>query len=162
MHFSSLSLLGLHFANPQSVHQQISQWSPGTSIALTRNFQWTQHRSKNNHAKWKTILERINSTEDRLIELYLKRRTTRSQYEVFPCLTSLFPKISTSLDNKLLSEERCWNYFLPCYSDTASFTVWGKTRNICKIKDVNTFMLVRSSDENKRKAWESSIKLYLL
>lgn len=30
MHFSSLSLLGLHFANPQSVHQQLSWWSPGT------------------------------------------------------------------------------------------------------------------------------------
>lgn len=47
-------------------------------------------------------------------------------------------------------------------SDTASFIVQGKTKNICKIKDVNTFMLVRSSDANKWKAWESSMKLYLL
>lgn len=30
MHFSSLGLLGLHFANPQSAHQQLSWWPPGT------------------------------------------------------------------------------------------------------------------------------------
>lgn len=30
MHFSSLGLLDLHFANPQSAHQQLSWWPPGT------------------------------------------------------------------------------------------------------------------------------------
>lgn len=48
MHFSSLSLLGLHFANPQSVHQQLSRWSPAMPTALTRDFQRIQYRHKNN------------------------------------------------------------------------------------------------------------------
>lgn len=46
MPFASLSLLGLHSANPPSVHQQLSRWSPGTPTALTTDFQRTQYRSK--------------------------------------------------------------------------------------------------------------------
>lgn len=156
MHFSSLGLLGLHFANPQSAHQQLSWWPHGTAKCMDEG------RPTNLTQNWSTQLRSLNSsireltTQQKRLLISIWKWGQLDHNLPFSCITSL-PKKYPSLDKQGIAYVK-GSVESISYHDSLIQHLLQFERKLgtsVKIKDVNTFMPVKPSDENKWRAWES-------
>lgn len=157
MHFSSLGLLGLHFANPQSALQQLSWWPAGTpgcaGEGLPVNLTPKQSVQLCPLKGW--LSENLQCHKE-IAGLHLKTRTIKSQwislFRHYSPYQNILPTTSLGLASMKGSVE------IISYHDSLIQRLFQFERKLgtsVKIKDVNTFMPVRPSDENKWRAQET-------